>query len=89
MSAVSLPIDAITVDTRAQSRAEIDMGLVAEYAELLRDGVIFPPLTVLHDGSTHWLAEGFHRIAAYRESAFKTVPCVVKPGYVLMILKPC
>ena len=80
MSAVSLPIDAITVDTRAQSRAEIDMGLVAEYAELMRDGVIFPPLTVLHDGSTHWLSEGFHRIAAYREAAFLTVPCIVKTG---------
>ena len=77
---VNLPIDAITVDTRAQSRAEIDMSLVAEYAELMRDGVIFPPLTVLHDGSTHWLSEGFHRIAAYREAAFQTVPCVVKQG---------
>jgi hypothetical protein len=80
MSAINLPIDAITVDTRAQSRAEIDMGLVAEYAELMRDGVIFPPLTVLHDGSTHWLSEGFHRIAAYREAAFLTVPCIVKTG---------
>ena len=80
MSAVSLPIDTITVDTRAQSRAEIDMGLVAEYAELMRDGVIFPPLTVLNDGSTHWLSEGFHRIAAYREAGILIIPCIVKPG---------
>jgi len=79
-SITELPIEAITVDTRAQSRAEIDMTLVAEYAELMRDGVIFPPLTVLHDGSTHWLSEGFHRLAAYREAAFLTVPCIVKTG---------
>lgn len=77
---VELPIESITVDTRAQSRAEIDMGLVAEYAELMRDGVVFPPLTVLHDGSTYWLSEGFHRIHAYREAAFLTVPCIVKSG---------
>jgi hypothetical protein len=80
MSAINIPIESITVDTRAQSRAEIDMALVSEYASAMREGAIFPPLTVLHDGSTHWLSEGFHRIAAYREAAFLTVPCVVKQG---------
>ena len=80
MAITDLDIDDITVDTRAQSRAEIDMGLVAEYAELMRDGVVFPPLTVLNDGSTNWLSEGFHRIHAYREAAFLTVPCIIMSG---------
>jgi hypothetical protein len=80
MAITEIEIDDITVDTMAQSRAEIDIGLVAEYAELMRDGVVFPPLTVLHDGSTYWLSEGFHRIHAYREAAFLTVPCIVMSG---------
>ena len=77
---VDLAIEEITVNTAAQSRASIDTDLVSEYAELMRDGVIFPPITVFSDSVTHWLSEGFHRLAAYREAAFSVVPCTVKPG---------
>lgn len=79
-SIIELPIDSVTVNTAAQSRAEIDMTLVAEYAELMREGIVFPPVTVFFDGEVYWLSEGFHRIAAYREAAISMVPCIVKPG---------
>ena len=77
---IDLLIDAITVDTRAQSRSEIDMALVTEYADAMRDGAIFPPMTVLHDETTYWLAEGFHRIAAYRQAGIANCPCIVRSG---------
>jgi len=79
-SITELPIEAITVNTAAQSRVLIDMELVTEYAKLMRDGVVFPPITVFSDSVTHWLSEGFHRLAAYREAAFVAVPCCVKSG---------
>ena len=62
----SLPLGAIQADTRTQSRAAIDATLVAEYAQLLSDGVVFPPLVVFFDSTTHWLSEGFHRYHAYQ-----------------------
>lgn len=77
---IDLLIDAITVDTRAQSRSEIDMALVTEYADAMRDGAIFPPMTVLHDETIYWLAEGFHRIAAYRQAGIANCPCIVRSG---------
>lgn len=45
-------------------RAEIDAATVDEYAAHMVDGDRFPPVIVFHDGTDHWLADGFHRVAA-------------------------
>ena len=66
----SLPIDEITIDQRLQARMEKepDPQVVADYAELMRDGVIFPPVVIFREGETRLLAEGFHRIAAAKQA---------------------
>lgn len=43
-------------------------------------GTVFPPLTVFYDGSTYWLADGFHRIKAAIEAEVSEVDCNVHNG---------
>jgi hypothetical protein len=68
-----LPIDQIRTDGGTQARAGLDEPTVAEYAEswlqLSRkpNGLNeMPPIVVYYDGADHWLADGFHRLAAYK-----------------------
>jgi len=79
-SITELPIEAITVNTAAQSRVGIDDSIVGEYADDMKAGAIFPPMTVFFDDVNYWLAEGFHRIAAYRKAGIEVCPCIVKQG---------
>jgi len=77
---ITLPLDSIQVDTRAQSRAEIDLVVVGEYAEDIKAGAAFPPLVVFYDDKTYWLSEGFHRYHAYQQAEIAAVRVVIKTG---------
>lgn len=77
---ITLPLDSIQVDTRAQSRAEIDIVVVGEYAEDIKAGATFPPLVVFYDEKTYWLSEGFHRYHAYQQAEITHVRVVIKTG---------
>jgi hypothetical protein len=46
----------------------------------MRDGVVFPPVTVFHDGSAYWLADGFHRYFAHKSNAALDLEADVKTG---------
>ena len=76
----SLPIHKIKVDGGTQSRAGLNKDVVEDYAATIRDGVDFPPLTVFHDGKKYWLADGFHRIDAYKAAGAIEVPVAVHQG---------
>jgi predicted nucleic acid-binding Zn-ribbon protein len=56
----------IRIDGGTQARVKLNQDLVTEYAEHMKDGDKFPPITVFNDGSDHWLADGFHRFFAYK-----------------------
>lgn len=56
----------IRIDGGTQPRTAIDEQVVAEYADAMRSGVTFPPLTVFFDGAEYWLADGFHRYHALK-----------------------
>ena len=75
-----LSIDAIKLDQRCQPRATMDPELIQDYAAAMTEGAEFPPLTVYRDGSTYWLADGFHRIAAAQEAGQAHVVCNVERG---------
>ncbi len=70
----------ITIDDRCQSRVEMNPDVVADYAEAMQAGATFPPITVFHDGQTHWLADGFHRVAAAEQAGLDGVPCEIREG---------
>lgn len=61
-------VDQIKIDGGTQMRAGLDDATVREYADAMADGGwgSFPPVVLYHDGTDYWLADGFHRMAAYR-----------------------
>lgn len=71
----------IRTDGGTQPRAKIDRAVCCEYAERMKAGEQFPPVTVFHDGNCYWLADGFHRIDAH-QSVFPGQPlqCEVRSG---------
>lgn len=70
----------IRTDGGTQPRIELDQNLVKEYAEVMREGAVFPPVEVFHDGSTYWLVDGFHRYFALRANAITTIEAIVHTG---------
>lgn len=62
-----LALQDITLDQRLQPRVQIDDERVRDYADRMEAGDKFPPVSVFHDGSAYWLADGFHRFYAARD----------------------
>lgn len=68
-------------DGGTQSRAAINEDTVSEYAEAMANPeTVFPPITVYFDGKVYWLADGFHRLAAWERIGRTEVPCDVRQG---------
>lgn len=60
-----LDIEKIRADGGTQTRAELRIDTIEEYAESMRTGAVFPPIDVFVDSKgNHWLADGFHRYQA-------------------------
>lgn len=73
-----LALDKIRLDGGTQSRAELSEETIAEYAECVAD---LPPVDVFVDEEeTHWLADGFHRHAAFVRAGRKKILCVLHDG---------
>lgn len=56
----------IRIDGGTQMRAGLNEATIAEYAEAIEAGALFPALTVFYDGTAYWLGDGFHRLEAMR-----------------------
>ena len=67
-------------DGGTQSRAMLDPSTVDVYAESRREGATFPPVTVFHDGTNHWLADGFHRAAGFEAAGEAEIEADIRPG---------
>ncbi|WP_420104130.1 MT-A70 family methyltransferase [Bosea sp. (in: a-proteobacteria)] len=78
--AEALSIDFLRRDGGTQPRAALDPATVANYAEAIRSGAAFPPVIVFYDGTDHWLADGFHRVAAHEEAEFEEILADIRPG---------
>lgn len=69
-----LPLDQLRMDGGTQARAGLDNATLAEYTESWQalanrqNGFLDMPLIIVyHDGESYWLADGFHRVVAYRQ----------------------
>jgi hypothetical protein len=80
MSATDLKLGIIRTDGGTQMREVISKDVFLEYRDLWKARADFPPLDVFYDGTTYWLADGFHRFYGAREAGLKTVPCTVHNG---------
>lgn len=72
----------IRIDGGTQPRKEINYNVVKDYAEAMREGTVFPPVTVFYDGAEYWLADGFHRYHATKSNATTTIEAEVHQGSV-------
>ncbi len=70
----------IRTDGGTQSRAELSAETIAEYRDAMAAGAAFPPVVVFHDGTTYWLADGFHRVEAARTSGATEIAADVRQG---------
>lgn len=75
-----LKISSILKDPRLQHRAVIDRDVVAEWANLIRGGTVFPAITVWFDGEQYWLSDGFHRIAATERAELSEISAEIRQG---------
>jgi hypothetical protein len=65
---MQLNVDLIRTEGDTQPRELLDVVVISEYAELMRAGTVFPPVTVFYDGQRYWLVDGFHRYYAWRSA---------------------
>jgi hypothetical protein len=76
----TLLISQIRTDGATQPRAELDYGVIEEYSQAMRAGVVFPPVDVFYDGSEYWLADGFHRLAAAGGAELERIATTIHQG---------
>lgn len=78
---MSVDIHKIRRDGGTQSRAAINETTVAEYADAMSNPeTVFPPITVYFDGKDYWLADGFHRLAAWERIGRTDIPAEIRQG---------
>lgn len=76
-----IKISDIRTDGGTQSRAAINEETVSDYAEIMQHPeTVFPPITVYFDGKSYWLADGFHRVAAWQRVGRDEVPAEIRQG---------
>jgi hypothetical protein len=76
-----IALSALCIDTSLQMREAIDEDTIAEYAEAIRDGTTFPPVTAFQDPERIlWLADGFHRVQAHLKAEQKEIVADIRSG---------
>lgn len=79
--ATIIQLDQIETNDQLQARRYgLESTVVFEYAELMKAGHVFPPITVFFDGTKFWLADGFHRVEAARDVGAKEIAADVHEG---------
>jgi hypothetical protein len=74
----NLKIASLVRDAGTQCRAELCEATVAEYAALPAKDL--PPCIVFRDIASHFLADGFHRVAAAEQRGDTSIACEVRDG---------
>lgn len=82
---VMVPLERIPTDDGVQTRVKVRDNLVRAYAasmqQQLDEGYLrFPPVILFLEGTTYWLADGFHRVRAARRLGLAEIVAHVHPG---------
>lgn len=75
-----IPLDKINLFGGTQTRLKTNDDAVESYAEEMARGTVFPPIALYFDGSTYWLADGFHRFLATKRNGAPAIAAEVQPG---------
>lgn len=76
----TLKLTQIRVDGGTQARAIMDQATITEYSEHMKEGAKFPCPVVFFDGTTYWMADGFHRYFANKANAALEIECDIHEG---------
>ena len=63
-----MPIEDISIYGGTQTRASTNDDAIDSYVESIEGGQSFPPVEIYFDGTKYWLADGFHRLLAYKRA---------------------
>ncbi|MDX2159931.1 MAG: ParB N-terminal domain-containing protein [bacterium] len=81
MTITTMQLSRIRTDGGTQFRVALDKTTVEQYAEAIKDGAQFPPAIVFVDtDGVAWLADGFHRYAAYKLAGCEDMPVSIEEG---------
>jgi hypothetical protein len=82
MVATVLDLSKVELDPKVQSRVNINIEIVEEYAEEMRNGADFPPVEVVWDEGADkgWVWDGFHRVMAAQSIEVSWLMANVVPG---------
>ena len=75
-----LPLSTICADPLAQARVGLDAPTIDDYRTQMAAGVLFPALTVFHDGKSFWLADSLHCFTAAQSAGLEVVECAIRKG---------
>lgn len=76
----AIALDVIRTDGGTQPRAELSSDYIQDLRAALEDGARLPAVTVFYDGTSHWLADGFHRYHAHLALSKNTIAADVRSG---------
>lgn len=75
-----IPLEQVNIFGGTQTRLKTNDDAVESYADEMMRGTVFPPISVYFDGTTYWLADGFHRFLARKRNGATTISAEVQPG---------
>lgn len=77
---MKIELTKLRLDGDTQPRVSLNEETVQDYAEAVMNGAQFPPVSVFHDGSSYWLADGFHRYFAHKRAGLTEIEADVQNG---------
>jgi len=72
-----MTVAAIVADPDVQARAQMSQEAIEDYAATVD---VLPPIDVHSDGATHWVSDGFHRLAAHKLAGREKILAYVREG---------
>lgn len=80
MKTKTIKISEIVIDAGTQQRERINDEIVEEYAESMKCGAQFPPVTVFFNSAEYYLADGFHRFFACKAAEIDSITADIHEG---------
>jgi hypothetical protein len=77
---MTLSLDALPLDGAPQVRQHLDLVTVQQYADRMRAGDVFPPISVMRTGPGDVVWDGLHRLQARRLAGFTDIEADVERG---------
>ena len=75
-----IEISSITIDPNLQTRFSLNASAVADYQAAIEAAQPMPGVTIFYDGKRSYLADGFHRLQAYKQAGRDHIPANIHQG---------